>query len=1077
MRKLKLLLACLLVASIGLVNAQTRTASGTVVSAEDGQPIIGASVKVKGTTTGTSTNAEGKFSFNITSGNTLVISYVGMKTQEVGVGSNLMIRLVGDDRVIDEVVVTAMGIKKERKALGYSVQSVNSEELTKANNPDLVTSLSGKVAGLEIRQSSGMPGAPAEIFLRGARSFSGNNSPLYVVDGMPITSTADYNQTGNESVTGAAYSNRALDIDPNNIESINVLKGQAASALYGIRASNGVVVIITKSGKNAKKGRPEISISSNYSFDNIARLPEVQQTYAQGSYGKYGPVGSFSWGPLISDLSKNATYGGDAQGHPGLFFNSQKGTWETPTAYNNPKAFFQTGATKNNSINVSQSGDFGSFNVGLSASNQNGIVSAATMDRYSANASGTINLSKKWILSFSSNYSDLSLSKLPSGNDSWLFTVYGAPPSYDLMGTPYHMPQVNALDNTYMYRQISYRRGSVGENPLWAIENNHYLEKVKRFFGNVGINYNPIDWVNIRYQLGIDTHNSDLEDLTQMGSAHTGQVLPTAYLTPTNSVYQFRTPTGGKIDKYGLTARTINSLLSVTFSKQLAENLNGSLMIGNEINDENTSDWSMSGTGFVKPGWNNMQNTLTQLAYGNQYRSRSIGVFTNLSMDYLNMLYLNASFRGDRVSAMPNGSRTFYYPSVSLGFVFTELSPLKQNKILSFGKIRGSYAEVGQAGKYQENYYVKSGAGSGMLTDGIDFPLGGVSGFAPYYTYFDPNIKPQNTKTIELGAELRFFNNRIGIDYNFSSQKTIDQMYRVPIAPSSGYSYVYMNGGDMSSIAHEIMFNVTPIRTKDINWDVNVNFTKVKNICNKLAPGVTNISLGGYVDPNVRASAGDTYPAIYGTQFKRDAQGRILVDEDPKSDYYGMPLSGGFGKIGVVSPNFIMGFSSAFRYSIATLSFQLDWKQGGQMYSGSNRLMDLYGTSKKTEARNKSFIYDGYKADGSKNDIERGKAGDEGAYQDLYTDVLSAIAEAYIYETSYLKLREISLSLSLPKKATPKWMTFASLTFSARNILMWTTLPNFDPETSQGMGNMAGGFDYMSLPQTKSFGIGLNVKF
>lgn len=1087
MRKLTFLLACLLLIGVGLVNAQSKSVSGKVLSAEDGQPIIGASVMVKGTTTGTITGVDGDFTITLAgSAKTLVISYVGMKTLEVDAKANMVVKMESDTKLIDEVVVTALGISREKKSLGYSVQEVKSEDLMRTNNPDLVSSLSGKIAGIEVRQSSGMPGAPSQVFIRGARSFSGNNQPLYVVDGMPISSGSDYSQTGNAGVVGAAYSNRTVDIDPNDIESINVLKGQAASALYGLRASNGVILITTKSGKNAK-GKTLVTFNTSYTTDEISRPWEPQMEYAHGSYGSYTPVGSFTWGPKISELSQNATYGGDANGHPGLFFDPFKGTWVTPQAYNNAANFFQKGTSLNNSINISKAGEFGNFSVGIGNTDQEGIVSIATMKRYTAKASGTINLTKKWNVTFSSNYSDSKISKMPSGNDSWLFTVYGAPSDYDLMGSPYYMP-----DGPYnKFRQLSYRRGSVGENPRWAMENNHYLEQTKRFFGNIGTEYNPADWLNIKYQIGIDTYTSDMEDLLQMGSTRTGQSLPTAYLKPTNLVYPYNAPTGGRIDKYGLTRRNLNSLLSFTFKKQITDDLSASLMLGNEIDDRYTIDWTMTGTGFTIPGWNNMSNTSTQTADGGEDYYRSVGFYGNLSLDYKNMLYFNATGRNDIVSSMPSGNRSFFYPSASLGFVFTELPVLSNNDILNFGKARVSYAAVGQAGSYNERVYVQGAAGSGFLTDGITFPLGGVVGFRPSSTLYDPTLKPQNTTTWEVGLELKGLNNRVGIDYSYSSQLAKDQIFAVPMAGSTGYSQIYMNAGEMSSKSHEIMAFVTPIQTKDFEWTLNVNFTKTVNTCLALADGVDNISLGGFEDPNIRASVGDTYPAIYGTQFLKDDAGNVLVDDIEFYDdnnngvqdageanpYYGMPLSGEFGKIGDVSPDFIVGVTNQLRYKFITLTAQLDWKQGGQIYSGSNRLVDLYGTSKATADRSTPFIYNGYKSNGEKNDIERGGENDPDAYQDLYVDIVSSISEAYVYESSYLKLREIALNLALPKKITPKWMSSASLNLSARNILLWTALPNFDPETSQGMGNMAGGMDYMSLPQTTSYGVGLNITF
>jgi len=1097
MKKLSVFLAGLLLAGLTIVQAQTVRITGTVTSSEDGMPMPGVSVVVQGTTIGITTNADGKYELNVpATAQTLTFSFVGYKTVDVPIAGRSVIDVAMETEAVQmgEVVVTALGITRQKKALGYTVQDVKGDDLVKANNPNVMTALSGKVAGVEIRQSSGMPGAPSTILIRGARSFSGNNQPLYVVDGMPIASNADYGQ----NVTGAAYSNRALDIDPNEIESINVLKGQAAAALYGTRASNGVIVITTKKGKGAELGKPVVTVTSNVTMDVVARLPEVNQTFAQGYYWgnvtdesdlAFIPAFSYSWGPRITELPNNPYYGGvyagnvyDPANHSGEFFDPYKGMWVTPKAYNNAKEFYSNnGYTYNNSINISNATKFGNYSVGLGATNQNGIIAKTGMDRYNAKMAGDFKLADKWDVGFSGNYVDSKIRKVPSGNSSWLFTVYGAPASFDLMGTPYH--QEGPFGE---YRQISYRRGGVGENPRWAIENNIFQEQIKRFFGNAYVQFKPFAWSTIKYQLGVDTYTNDNLDLYQMGSTGTGQTLPsrTQYPYPgkVGDPYTYIAPVGGSINQYGVTRRNINSLLTMSFDHKFTEDLNANLLIGNEVQDNQSESYTMSGTDFTLPGWNNMSNTKTQTADYGVGHDRTVGFFGNLSVDYLNMLFFNATGRYDIVSTMPRGNRSFFYPSASLSFLFTELEPLKNNNILSFGKLRASYAEVGQPGRYVEPVYVAGGAGSGFLSDGISYPLGGITGYQPSSTIYDPNLKPQNTQSYEFGVELKFFKNRLGIDYNYFDQTARNQIFTVPLAGSTGYSGAVMNAGKMTSKGHEIVLTATPVQMNNFEWNMQANFTKIVNKCVELAPGVEDIFLGGYVTPNIRASAGDTYPAIYGERFLRDDQGRILVDDDPTSYTYGMPIVGEFGKIGEVSPDFMVGFNTSFTFfKNFTLSAQIDWKQGGQMYSGSNRLMDLYGSSKKTEEWRldpDGFIWPGYKSDGTPNDIVRGGPNDVWAYPDLFNDVLGDLSEAHIYETSFVKLREVALGITLPEKwVNPILVKRATVSFVARNILLWTTLPNFDPETSQGQGNQQGGFDYMSLPQTTSYGFTLNLTF
>lgn len=1053
---------------------QPITVRGTVTNQADGSTIPGVTVMVRGTTVGTITDAEGRYEIVARPDATLIFSFIGMRSREVFVDGRTIVdaALVEDVFDLEGVVVTALGIPRERRALGYSVQEVTGEEITRSSNPNLGTALSGKIAGLEVRQSSGMPGAPTSIFIRGARSFSGNNQPLYVVDGMPIISDNDYEQ----NVTGSYHANRALDIDPNDIESINILKGQAAAALYGLRATNGVILITTRSGRNAGAGRPVITVNSTYSQDRVARLPEVQQLYAQGTGFNFVPVNSFAWGPRIEDLPNDAAYGGNNHGQPGRFFHPQKGEWVEPRAYNAARDFFETGGTFNNHINVAQAGEIGHYSIGLGATNQTGIVTNTGMSRYTAKMAGNMELSPIFRAGFNGNVATVSMDKLPSGNDSWLFTVYGSPPSYDLIGTPYHAPTGPYAE----YRQVSHRVGAVGENPLWAVRNNHFTEGTNRFFGNAFVEANPNSWMNIRYQLGLDAYSTDQEVLYQMGSAGAGQGLPgaTAYPSPSNPEYGYVAPVGGRINNFGIIRRNINSLLNISLSQNITSDIRGILILGNEFVHNNMRSWTMTGSGFTMPGWNNMSNTTTQVADESKWQDRTVGFYGNLALEFRSLLFFNATGRQDIVSTMPRGNRSFFYPSASLGFVFTELDALVDNQVLPYGKVRVSYAEVGQAGTYSDVVYTAGGGTWSGYISGVLYPLGGISGFRPSRTLYDPNLIPQNTRTTEIGLELKFYNNRLGIDYTYSDQRAQNQIFPVPLAGSTGYADLVMNAGEMSTKGHEIMLYLTPVASRNFEWVSNVNFSTFENMVVALAEGVENISLGGYVTPNIRASAGDTYPAIYGNTYLRDDQGRILVNEDPSSPGYGLPMAGPFGKIGDVSPDFYMGFTNSFTFRGISLSAQIDWKQGGQMYSGSNRLMDLYGTSKATENRTDPFIFAGYKEDGTPNDIVRGGPGDPGVYEFYHASLRSPLDEAHVYGTSFVKLRDITLSFGLPAGLIrPAGLSNASISVFARNILLWTELPNFDPETAQGMGNMVGGMDYMSLPQTAAFGVGLNLNF
>lgn len=1054
MKKFTFILLCLII-GISTVVAQNTKVAGSVISADDGLPVIGASIVVKGTMVGTVTDYDGNFTLEVPSnGKVLIVSYVGMLTQEVPVSPNVRVVLKSDTQNLDEVVVTAMGISKEKKALGYAVQDVKGDKLTQAANSNLAGALQGKVSGLDIKPSSGMPGASSQITIRGARSFSGDNTPLYVIDGMPVTSTPDVDTDlqNNGSVSGADFANRAVDIDPNDIESINILKGQAASALYGIRASNGVIVITTKSGKGLAKGKPQISFSSNLSFDVIGRLPEFQKTYAQGASGKYSPTNSLSWGPKITDLPNDPTYGGNTSNaytkeygnREGMYYQPQRAAagldpWTTPQAYDNAKDFFDTGVTWSNSINVAQALDKSSYSVSLGNTHQDGIIPSTGMDRYNVKVSAETKLHDNWTTGFIGNYITTAIDKAVTSGNGLLRTVYSAPPSYDLAGIPSHIAGDPYTQNSF--------RGAF-DQAYWAMDNNKFTENTNRFFGNAYANYKTKfgttdHTLNVRYMFGVDSYTTDYVDSYGYGS-NTG---------------------GGKgqIENYGWTNATYNSLLTINYDWNINEDWGLNVVAGNEVIQSNRGKYYEYGTGYNFPGWNHIDNATTQSASSEHWKKRTVGFFGNVSASYKNMLYLTVTGRQDYVSSMPRGNRAFFYPSVSAGFILTEVDALK-NDVVNHAKIRASYAEVGQAGDFRENFYSVPTYGGGFYSlTPILYPINGSNGYTPYYKIYDPNLKPQNTRSYELGTDLSFFDNLVTLNYTFSRQNVKDQIFDVPLASSTGAGKLVTNGGKLHTNVHEITLSFNPIRTRDINWDFGFNWTKIDNYVDELAPGVENISLGGYVTPQVRAAAGEKYPVIYGVGYKRDANGNRLVDED------GLPIAGEAQVIGKVSPDFIMGFNTTLRLWDCTISAVLDWKQGGQMYSRTSGLADYYGVSKRTENREGTIIFDGYKEDGTKNDI-----GITGANaQQEYYSILNNIDESSIYDNSFIKLREVAVSYPVFKS---NWMQ-VTLNVFARNVLIWAQVPDLDPEASQGNNNMTGAFEDYSMPQTASYGFGVNVKF
>lgn len=1048
-RKLTMFLA-LFIIGIGIVTAQTQV-RGTVVD-ESGQPVIGATIQIKGTSQGTVTDVDGRFNLSAPANGTLVISYVGMRTQEVPVQPTVNVTLVSDTEVLEEVVVTAMGIRRDRKALGYAAQDLKSDQLSKAGTTSLANAIQGKLTGVDIRQSSGAPGASAQIVIRGARSFDGNNQPLYVVDGMPINTSADFS-TGN-SVTGANYADRSIDINPEDIETINVLKGQAASALYGIRASNGVIVITTKRGVRGSN-KPVVTLSTNLSAQNVSRKFERQDVYAQGNaFSAYNPSASMSWGPKISDLPNDPVYGGNVDNaytardgkRPGQYYNTQRAKagldgWTTPQIYDNVGDFLGTGFTENTNVNISQSMNGINYSFGVNNSYQEGIIPSTGMNRWGARGLVDWKIDSQWNTGFSMNYSSNKITGAPGANDGIMNVIYSAPAEYDLKGIPNHVP--GDITQQVLFRATSF------VNPYWWAEHNEYSQHTNRAFGNAYVEFQPkLNTENftlkLREQAGLDMWTSDYKDVREMGT--------TTALK------------GGDIENYGRQHNVFNNLLTANLDGKFGANEEWGLnvVVGNEINDENMRVWDYYGSNFNFPGFLTIGNATSYTSSEYTRRERTVGFFGSASLSWENQLYLTVTGRNDYVSTMPRGSRSFFYPSVSLGWEFTQLSGL-QNNILNYGKLRASFAQVGQAGNFYNNFYATPSYGGGFyMYTPVSYPLpSGISTFTPYFRLYDEGLKPQNTTNYELGTDLHFFNSRIRLEYTYSYQDVKDQIFSVPVDGSSGYQEMLTNAGKMQTRVHELSINAAILKAKDYDLNLGINFTKMKNEVIELAPGVESIMLGGFVEPQIRAQAGSTYPNIYGNAFKRDEAGNMLLLE-------GLPQATGDSQnLGNCSPDFTTGFTLGGRFKRVSLSTTWSWQQGGKMYHGTNMTMNYFGVTKESLPYHEGkMVAEGIdEVTGKANTVEVNKQD----YYQAYYDV----TESGIYDTSFFKLRDMTLTYQLPKIGSFD----ISVNAFARNVLLWAKLPNFDPESSQGNNNMSGFFERFSIPNTSSYGGGLTFTF
>ncbi len=1008
----------------GVISRQPGTASGIVVNLNN-EPVPGASVSVKGTTKGTITDFDGNFILpDVPTNAMLVFSFMGMKSQEIVWSGQSVLRVVMQEEMIgvEEVVVTAFGINREKKQLSYSTQQVGGEQLSATGNSDVMKGMQGKVAGVTVRQVNGSPGTAPKVTIRGSSSIKGDNDPLYIVDGFPVDGTI------------------SLDLDPNEIENISVLKGATAAALYGLRASNGVILISTKRGKGNQKNKPVITLSSNYSFDRLSVYPETQMVYGQG-INKFDAYSAYAWGLKISEMGT---------------YTNQLGEQEEAKAYDNARDFFKTGGTLNSNINISNRFDKGNYSIGVGYADQTGIVPNTDFDRISVKLAGDYNISEKIKIGTLVNYSTYKTNgtNQSGGNSSVFYAAFDTPPSYNLKGKP---PHVEGNE----YQQINFRGSH--DNIYWAVEHNVMESNTSSLIGSVSFDYSPVEWLNFNYRAGVDDVATDGLTVYELGSGNTG-----GRTTP---------PSGGQLTESMTKTRNFNSTFIASLKKQLTEKLDLDFMLGHEFYDYNHKSLSSTGNDFTIGGFHQLSNCNSITSEKYLGRKRSYAFFSNLNVGYQNMLFLTLTGRNDVVSNMPRDNRSFFYPSIGLGFIFTEALHLNP-EFLSFGKIRTSYAEVGQAGSiYATNTTFTSGSASGF-----SFPFNGVNAFTMGNSLKSADLEPENTKSIEIGLNLGLLKSRINLDYTFYHSKSDGQIFSVPVSSATGYTTETRNAGEMLNQGHEVILNLKLVESKKFKWDFTTNFTSYISKVEKLAEGIDMLTLGGS-RVSIVAMEGEEYPVLRGTGYARDPEtGKIVVLSTTSSASYGMPLqSTGDIDLGKANPDFEVNFLNTFQYKNISLYAQIDWREGGKIASGNSRLSKLYGTHYDTQFREEDYVEDAvkgyYDSNGAlvtegENDIviKRG-------YQ-YYAKVMDPIRESNVYDASFIRLREVKINYDLPSGLLRKfYIQNASVYVIGRNLwLIQSGLPHYDPEMSDTAGN-AIGETYTDYPQTSSFGFGINLTF
>jgi TonB-linked SusC/RagA family outer membrane protein len=1040
--KRTLLLFTILIFMVAQVVAQQRTISGKVIGS-DGTPISFATVQVKGTTTGTTTDENGNFSLSVPDTGILVFSSIGYTSQEIAIGtqSSYTVQLLPSTSSLNELVVTALGIERTDRSIGYSVQTIQPEQLENARSTNLVDALAGEAAGVRVNNQSGGLGGSSKIVIRGSSSLSGSSQPLFVVDGVPVTNNS-FETATRENVD---WGNGIGDLSPDDIASMTILKGPAATAQYGSLAKDGAVIITTKRGK---KGQMEISINSSYRADDPLVLPDLQTQYAQGNFGLYNLRYTNGWGPKISEVQDQK-------------FTDFMGRDVTLTAHpNNLKDFFVTGNTFINSIALSGGDDQSDYRVGFTSTNATGIVINQQQDRYNASVNVGHRFSDKLSSRVTFNYAKNAVNGRPaqSSNDPNILTssIYSIPITVD----------VNELRKNYqdeLGNQIFLSTDKDGNNPYWILNKNMNNSDVNRFFGSAQVDYKPIEWLTIHDNLGFDISNQKHHSFVRQGTAGDLQ---------------------GSYEDFVQFMKRINNDFIITAQKDLTPDFNLKVMVGNNILDRSYSYTDITASNLIIDNFyrpNNAQTVSTEEYFQQQ---RLVSVYGEITGAYKNFAFLTLTGRNDFSSTLPKNNNSYFYPSISGSLVFSELIP--ENKILSFGNVRLSYAQVGSDTDPYSLQTLYSAPSTFFLQFSLPgvFPFLGQQGFRTPQVYPPANLKPQIAASFEVGTNLKFWDDRIGVDFTYYHTRTRDQILDIDVPRSTGYFSKTINAGAITNSGIEAVLDlnlIRPSRSDGFNWDLVANFSHNEQIVNSLAPGLDVYSIAsGWSGLQVKAVVGKPF-ALYGSKWRRSPDGQYVIN--PAN---GLRLTDVDQYLGDVNPDYMLGISNRFSYKGVSLGFLVDIRQGGVFFSGTVADLRLNGMAKETEAnRGAIFIDKGVVETGTDDNgkpVYAPNTTPVQSMQDFWGNyAATANTEGSVFDASYVKLRTVTLSYTFPEKYLPFHGVIKSLEvgFEGRNVwLIKSFVPHVDPELDFfGNGSAGDGVEFASFPTTRSMGVNLKIKF
>lgn len=1079
MDKFGLLMVCV-ASSIGLATAQTKKVTGQVISAEDNQPVIGAAIVVKGTTIGTITDFDGKFSLDVPNdAKSVMVSYVGLKGREIPITAVMNIKLESDSHALDEVVVTAMGISREKKSLGYAIQEVGSEELTKAGQINVTGALSGKVAGVQVNQFGGSVGASSRISVRGNSSLAADQQPLIVLDGVPIAN--DTQRSGDNTYNGVDYGSGLNDINPEDIESMTVLKGGSA-ALYGMRAGNGVILITTKSGK--KGSGVKVSYDGNFTIDRISTVPKLQNSYGQGnngdewhwkhnapdlSYQEYAEQYGFNWVDGSNGINDFYDESWGPRLDAGLNLvqydsNGQKAPWISRP--NNIKDFFQTGYSMNHTISLSANSEKSTTRASISYRDQKGTVPNTDQKRYSAQLNSFFKLNNYISYDMSASYtrtqSDNLVAQGYGGNNpiNSLFAWSGRQINMKTLKENWDQKDANG-NYTYYNWNTNYHM-----NPYFNVNENTNSYQRDRIFGKTSLYYQPFEFLKFEGRAGVDYYNS--------------QSFERHYIDRSDW-------TKGGFTQINTKNTELNLDFIASFNKTFGD-FNITAMAGANYRDLSWEDARIGATALTIPGVYTIANKDgAAYNYMDHSHRRSNSVYGNASIGWRNQLYVDLSARNDWDSTIKDA---FFYPSASASWIVTESLPALKGdgNYLSFWKLRAGWAEIGSATSPYRNraYYYAA-------TDAFN----GVAQIYKSTVYPNPDLKPESIKTWELGTEFGFLHDRLHFDLAYYHKTTTDQILNVRIPYSSGYSSLLINAGKIENKGIELQVRGDILESKDgFNWSSTLNFSKDRSKVVELYPGLTEYGMGWTWGIATQAIEGEKWGELVGPGFDRVDEADVkngLATADQigavKVNSNGLLRSKSAQRIGNVTPDFMMNWRHDFNIKNWGFGFLLDLRIGGDIWSQTMAHSYTAGVANVTAEngiRERDIVggVDVLKNEKVVMQDASGKWVTNTIKTDAYSWFKADVSEYYVFDGSYLKLREAYISYNFPKEliAKTRYISNASVSLIGTNLwLMWVHSSNtmrLDPETGGVSSDSRGiGFEQAAVPSSRSFGLKLNLTF